>query len=218
MYGFWRILVQKGKSHPFKLGVTVATVKTGGADLCAQLVIERRDELDWKRFACFTGLGFCYAGVFQQWFYVSILTGLFPHAKRFAELPTLRMRLADTDGLKDLVKQTLLINFGVCPVFYPFFYVFQDYAQNISPHLDTPSRVSEALGRWIANAKTDYFVMWGMWLPGHLITFAVPLWIRMPLTHSISFLFFVTLSILRGKLELGSGKEKQKTSGSKAEA
>ena len=32
-------------------------------------VIERREEIDWKRHAVFCTFGFCYLGAFQYWLY-----------------------------------------------------------------------------------------------------------------------------------------------------
>ena len=41
--------------------------------------------------------------------------------------------------------------------------------------------------------------MWALWVPGDLIVSAVPLWMRLPLNHGLSFVWTCYLSFLRGE-------------------
>ena len=41
--------------------------------------------------------------------------------------------------------------------------------------------------------------MWALWIPGDLIVYAVPLWMRLPLNHGLSFIWTCYLSFLRGE-------------------
>mmetsp|Transcript_84471 Transcript_84471/g.196384 ORF Transcript_84471/g.196384 Transcript_84471/m.196384 type:complete len:235 (-) Transcript_84471:167-871(-) len=210
-----RRLAAFGRKHPFALGVAVGTLKTGAADLCVQVSTEGREEVDWPRFACFTLLGFGYIGCLQQVVYVSVFAHIFPHASRFAALPSVQARLADRLGLRDLVLQTAAVNFLWCPMFLPFFYAFQDLVEGVSLAVgDGASRsghifevvkrgwwksnTSSALERCRQNLWNDLKVIWQIWIPGHLVTFALPMWLRMPTTHSLSFLYFCVFSFTRG--------------------
>ena len=40
--------------------------------------------------------------------------------------------------------------------------------------------------------------MWILWVPGDLIVYSVPIWLRLPLNHGLSFIWICYLSFLRG--------------------
>ena len=49
---------------------------------------------------------------------------------------------------------------------------------------------------------------WALWVPGDFIVYAVPIWMRLPLNHAISFVWTCYLSFLRGaKIEDGVADE-----------
>ena len=54
---------------PFATGVITAGVQTTAADAFAQLVVEKREKIDWRRNAIFTGFGIFYVGGFQYYLY-----------------------------------------------------------------------------------------------------------------------------------------------------
>eukprot|EP00930_Biecheleria_cincta_P056052 TRINITY_DN42245_c0_g1_i1.p1 TRINITY_DN42245_c0_g1~~TRINITY_DN42245_c0_g1_i1.p1 ORF type:complete len:225 (+),score=23.47 TRINITY_DN42245_c0_g1_i1:44-718(+) len=221
LWGAWRGLQSVAKKYTFATGVAIATIKTGSADYCTQRYIEHRSmaQVDIPRLACFTLLGFTTAGCFQQFLYVNVFARCFPNAASFTKLPTIRTRLQDKAGLRDLVLQTAAVNFLWLPVFFHLFYVFQEFVQGVSAKASSDIGVGgvtgalarahagwdrcrencgEALDRCRRNLRNDLAFAWSMWIPGHLVTFAVPLWMRMPLTHSLSFLYFSGLSCMRG--------------------
>eukprot|EP00931_Biecheleriopsis_adriatica_P119173 TRINITY_DN94429_c0_g1_i1.p1 TRINITY_DN94429_c0_g1~~TRINITY_DN94429_c0_g1_i1.p1 ORF type:complete len:224 (+),score=41.30 TRINITY_DN94429_c0_g1_i1:39-710(+) len=217
----WQRLKAVGKAYPFAVGVAVGTVKTGASDFTAQKLVERRDKIDWPRLTCFTLLGFSWVGCLQQVVYVNAFSKIFPHANRFTSLPTLQARLQDSLGIRDLIGQTAFVNFAWCPMFFYFFYAFQEFVHGVS-RAGAGARNSagvswaEMARQGLENSRTNFWdamqrcneniledlkICWMIWIPGHLVTFAVPMWLRMPLTHTLSFLFFGILSCMRGELE-----------------
>jgi len=216
----WQKIEGFGMRHTFAVGVAVATVRTGAADLCTQRYIERRRNLDLPRLMCFTLLGFLWNGCLQQVVYVNVFAKTFPHAATFAALPTVAARLRHHLGLRDLVGQTAVVNLAWCPLFLHFFYPFQEFIQGVSSKGPDDSKEPCTIGVtldagfqavqtnfWVAldrchrNLWTDMQGIWAIWIPGHMVTFAVPMWLRMPLTHLLSFVYFVLLSVTRGNIE-----------------
>jgi hypothetical protein len=53
-------------------------------------------------------------------------------------------------------------------------------------------------------------------IPGDLIVYAVPIWLRMPLNHGFSFIWTCYLSFLRGDEQPESGEDQGKQSSSSA--
>lgn len=54
---------------PFKTAVLTSLVKTSAADIFAQKVVERRENIDWQRNAVYSTFGFAYLGCFQYYLY-----------------------------------------------------------------------------------------------------------------------------------------------------
>lgn len=193
------MLISRLRSYPFSLSLFTATAKTAAADIMTQRCIEGNDGLDLRRTTLFTVFGFYYLGGFQYWLYVRQFSRWFPSAKRFGEHATIADRLADRPGLRDLAWQTAMGNFVHIPfMFLPSFYLTQE----VVTHAGDASAV-RALTRYRENCWSDLLSAWAIWVPGHAIFFAVPLWARLPTNHAMSFAYVCVLSLTRG----GSGKE-----------
>lgn len=200
----WHGIVSTGRQHPFKFGVTIATVKTASADVVTQKYVEDRPTLDYQRLAVFTTFGFAVFGCWQQLLYCSFLPKLFPSVHRFTELP-LRQKLLDFQGLQHVIQQICFVNFLYTPfMFFPLFYSFQ-IAIAESPAVRSASAcppifgmASTVLERYRRNAWDDLTATWRIWFPGFAVCFSVPLWLRMPVNHGISFMYVMLLSIMRG--------------------
>ena len=54
---------------PFKTAVLTSLFKTTAADLFAQKVVERKENIDWQRNAVYSSFGFAYLGCFQYYLY-----------------------------------------------------------------------------------------------------------------------------------------------------
>lgn len=189
-----------GRRHPFAFGVFVATAKTGAADVLVQLTIEEKKEVDWKRVVLFTAFGFAYLGVFQYGLYVTAFKRWFPNMQRFSELPFAK-KLRDKAGLIDLAKQVgfdLLLHGPF--LFFPVYYIMKEAIQGKQNMFNTPmAEVSvNALNKYKKNAVEDLLAFWKIWVPGDLLVMSLPLWLRLPVNHGISFVYVCVLSFMRG--------------------
>jgi len=188
------------KRRPFATNIIVATVKTSLADLIVQKG-EGKDEIDWKRNGVFTAFGFAYLGVAQWFIYVTLFTRVCPNAIRFSNLSWAE-KLKDRAGQIDLVKQTALDNFvHYTFVYFPVFYSFKEIIQSsktVDADSDGKGVVGRALGKYSKNFVADNLAMWSLWVPGDLLIYAVPIWMRLPLNHSVSLAWTMILSWMRG--------------------
>ncbi|CAE7030043.1 unnamed protein product [Symbiodinium natans] len=199
--GLWGAITTFPKRQPFATNVIVATVKTSVADLIVQKA-EGKEKVDWQRNGAFTAFGFAYLGIIQWFIYVTLFTRLCPHAIRFANLPFAE-KLKDRAGQMDLVKQTCLDNFvHYTFVYFPVFYVIKEGINTVTASSQAPAPaeplVSRALAKYWRNAVQDNLYMWALWVPFDLIIYAVPIWMRLPLNHSVSLAWTMILSALRG--------------------
>ena len=69
-----------------------------------QKVIEKREEIDWRRTAAFSSFGFLYLGGVQYALYVPIFSRMFPNAASFAA-KTVAEKLRDWPGIRSLFSQ-----------------------------------------------------------------------------------------------------------------
>jgi len=194
--GLWGAITTFPKRKPFVTNLIVATVKTAAADLVIQKA-EGKDwnDIDWKRLGVFTVFGFAYLGGAQWFVYVTVFTRLCPNAVRFSNL-TWAEKLKDKAGQRDLVKQVLLDNFvHYTFIYFPVFYTFKELIQGDGLSIDT---FKNAMKKYWGNVVPDNAAIWGLWIPADLLIYAVPVWMRLPLNHGVSFAWTMILSWMRG--------------------
>lgn len=183
--------------RPFMTNLLVATVKTSFADVVVQvsLKVGASKVFDLRRTVVFALFGFLYIGVVEWLIYVRFFTWMCPHAVAFANEPW-DLKLDDSFGQMDLAKQILFDNLVhyTC-IYYPVFYTLKGLIQG--------GRVSvvEGLQQYAQHFTEDNLLVWAIWLPGDVIVFSVPMWLRMLVNHGISFMWTMMLSYLRGDLE-----------------
>jgi len=203
----WGRIATFPKRRPYATNIIVATVKTSLADIVVQLA-EGKDEIDWSRNAVFVAFGFAYLGAFQWFIYVSVFSKLCPNAIRFANLPWAE-KLKDKAGIRDLFKQTALDNFvHYTFIYFPIFYCFKEMIQSTDTTFSPTQIVSSALSKYWNNIVVDNLAMWSLWVPGDLLVYAVPIWMRLPLNHGISFVWTMILSYMRGGAQKKEETEK----------
>ena len=187
-------IARRLRRAPFTLSLSTATLKTLAADVLTQRYLEDADAIDYKRSGVFMVFGFWYLGAFQYLLYVRAFPVWFPAAKRFGDHPTIQARMADILGLRDLAKQVAAGNFIHIPfLFLPSFYLTQE----VTTHGGAASPRRALTACW-SNWYSDCTNAWLIWIPGHAIFFSVPLWLRLPVNHSLSFLYTSVLSLTRG--------------------
>ena len=189
------------KENPFIFQLGVATGKTSAADLMAQVVGEGKsfDQVDWKRNAIFVVFGFAYLGVFQYWLMVNKFRQWFPTMDRFAKLP-FAQKLKDTAGIMDAGKMVLFDIIIHLPVMYfPTYYAVKECVSGTS--WNPVDWVHDGVTKYSNNAKEDLTAMVKLWLPSDCVQFVLPVHIRLPFRHLVSFFWTAYVSFTRGAIE-----------------
>lgn len=195
--GLWGAVTTFPKRKPFATNCIVATVKTAFADFIVQQGEGKNtvDTYDFKRTGVFTAFGFAYLGIAQWFVYVTVFTRVCPNAVRFSNLPWAE-KLKDKAGQRDLYKQVFLDNFvHYTFMYFPVFYIFKE---SIKGQGEAKDIVNAAMGKYWNNCVQDNLAIWGLWIPMDLIIYAVPVWMRLPLNHAVSFAWTMILSWMRG--------------------
>jgi len=184
------------QNYPFANNIAIATCKTAAADLLAQVVIAQTpiDAIDWQRSLLFCAFGAIYLGGFQYLYQVQIFKRLFD-VDSFTSQPWAD-KLRDGPGLRALAAQTALDLTVLTLIYLPTFYVFK--AGVFSGSADPAVWASSGLDAYTTNFAKDEFDLIRVWLPADLICFSVPLYLRLPVRHVVSFVWTAYLSFSRG--------------------
>lgn len=187
---------QFAQTYPFANNLAIATTKTAAADLLAQVVIAGTplDAVDFQRSLLFCLFGAIYLGGFQYLYQVQIFKRLFD-VDRFTSQPWAD-KLTDGPGLRALGAQTVLDLTVLTLIYLPTFYVFK--ASVFSGSLDPAVWASTGFGNYETNFAKDEFDLIRVWLPADLVCFSVPLYLRLPVRHVVSFVWTAYLSFARG--------------------
>ena len=105
-------------------------------------------------------------------------------------------KLKDTEGLKSLFAQTALDLTVLTFIYLPTFYVFK--AGVFSGSADPSVWLSSGLDSYTTNFSKDEFYLVRVWAPADLVCFSVPLYLRLPVIHVVSFVWTAYLSFSRG--------------------
>jgi hypothetical protein len=187
--------------HPLALAVGVATAKTAAADILIQTQVEKCEKLDVRRVALFTAFGSCYFGAFQYFLYVKCFSRWFDAARLS------KMSLGEIFKAGGATRNNWLKQMGFDLLLHGHFFFPLYYAFKISitgePSLLEGRPVSEigsaAIEKYKHNMVDDWIAFWKIWIPGDIIVFGlVPMWARLPVNNSISFLYVLVLSFMRG--------------------
>ena len=189
------------EKNPFTFQLFVATAKTMGADLMVQVGPEGKkfDEIDWKRNGIFVVFGFAYLGGFQYWIMVTKYRQWFPTMDRFAKL-SFAQKLKDTAGILDAGKMVLFDVIVHLPLMYfPTYYTVKEFVSGTS---NSPVEwVTDGVSKYSNNAKEDLTAMIKLWGPSDCVQFVLPMHIRMPFRHLVSFFWTAYVSFTRGAID-----------------
>ena len=188
--------VQFAQEYPFANNIAIATAKTAAADLLAQVVIGGAplDAVDPSRLLLFASFGAIYLGGFQYLYQVQVFKRLFD-VDAFTSQPWAD-KLRDGPGLRALAAQTALDLTVLTFVYLPTFYVFK--AAVFSGSADPTAWASSGLSSYTTNFAKDELDLVRVWLPADLVCFSVPLYLRLPVRHVVSFVWTAYLSFARG--------------------
>lgn len=183
--------------RPRLFNVLLATCKTWTADAVVQYVESRRSaswRFDMRRSAAFGVFGFLYIGLTQWVFYVTLLTWLFPDAMVFANSP-LSVKLQDRTGQIQLAGQVFADCIFGAFVYFPVFYIIKELMQKSG---SVSSQLRSGLDKYRENILSDNLASCALWIPANTLIFAVPMYLRMPLEHCVSFSWTMFMSARRG--------------------
>uniref|UniRef100_A0A7S0CNH6 Uncharacterized protein n=1 Tax=Proboscia inermis TaxID=420281 RepID=A0A7S0CNH6_9STRA len=189
------------KDNPFAFQLIIATCKTSAADILVQMVVEKKklSEIDWKRNGIFVVFGFAYLGCFQWFIMVTKYRQWFPTMDRFAKL-SFAEKIKDTAGILDAMK---MVVFDVCVhlpmMYFPAYYTCKEFVTGTTYNpLDW---VKDGCTKYYNNSADDLLAMVKLWGPSDCIQFVLPLHIRMPFRHLVSFFWTMYVSFTRGGAE-----------------
>jgi hypothetical protein len=184
------------KDYPFSSNLIIASTKTAAADLLAQVVISHTPlaSIQWDRTFLFFIFGAIYSGGFNYFYQVQVFKKLFD-VDKFTSQPWAD-KLKDEEGLKSLAAQTAVDLVVLTLIYLPAFYVFK--AGVFSGSMDPSVWANSGIHTWQQNFAKDEFDLMRVFFPADLICFSVPLYLRLPSRHIVSFIWTAYLSFSRG--------------------
>jgi len=194
------------RNNPRMFAISVATLKMTMADVIAQNIEKKKEGdsssflrySDKARLFVFASYGAIYLGLFQHYLFAEVYTKLFPLSSIFAS-KSIKDKLLDYAGAISVIKQLAFEAFVHWPCLYiPSFYVFKEATAKTS-FASKLLNIKETLSKnWIA----DISMCWKVWIPSALFNFAfLPLWLQVPFTGVVGFLYFTFFSLRRGNEE-----------------
>lgn len=206
---WWQMVWTFPQRNPREFNVILATVKTFSADAVVQLAVQSgRTAFDYRRSLFFAAFGLLYVGLLQWVLYVTILTWIFPAAVVFANAP-LSEKLLDQSGQLSVAGQIFVDNFIFnIFVYFPIFYMVKAIMQGTG---SVKSRALDGLKKYWKNILGDNLASAAVWIPADIVIFAAPMYLRMPLEHSVSFGWTMFMSATRGATDKGDTKLETKS-------
>eukprot|EP00775_Hariotina_reticulata_P003648 gene3648-3909_t len=166
------------QKYPFQTGVITTVVKTSAADMFAQKVIEKREEMDWKRHGVFLTFGLVYLGGFQYYLYNHLFV-------KWCAGMTAALGHKGAAPIKTLIDQGIHHPF----FYFPVFYGMKGYVEGRAP--------SAIYERYRAELWDNCKALWTIWVPAQLVNFSVvPRHLRIPFVAGVSFAWTVIISAL----------------------
>mmetsp|Transcript_18859 Transcript_18859/g.60571 ORF Transcript_18859/g.60571 Transcript_18859/m.60571 type:complete len:155 (+) Transcript_18859:151-615(+) len=145
----------------------------------------------------FVAFGAVYLGGFQYWLQVNKFGQWFPTSASFSNA-SFAAKLKDTAGQIGLIKQILFdVGIHLPFMYFPTFYAFKEFVQGTS--WNPVDWVKDGCHKYFfVNFQSDVTKMLSVWVPADMLCFSVPLWLRLPVRHVISFVWTAYLSFLHG--------------------
>lgn len=190
-HGLWGAVVTFPKRRPFATNLLLSSTLMPIADYNVQCLEGKK--WDVRRTALFCAFG-VYSGISWWLVYISLFRRIFPNAIRFANLPWAE-KLKDGAGQLELVGQIAFDVLVYVPFFYfPGFYLFKAGLQG--------ETLAGGMGLYRSNFVEDNLASFVIWIPGDFLCFTVPAWLRLPMSHVLSFSWNTLLSWMRGSAEV----------------
>jgi protein Mpv17 len=173
--------------YPFCTAVLTAGLQTTIGDLVAQLILEKRKQVDWRRTGLFASFGLIYNGGFQYYLYVI----------KFQQWHGTISRFSGPIGAAPA--KTFLDQFIHVPTLYfPAFYAFKAVVEG------RPLVTGEdsAVNRYGAEYFECWKACWALWVPAQVVNFTfVPSHLRLPFVSTTSLLWVTYLSAMQAAFD-----------------
>ncbi|GLC55817.1 hypothetical protein PLESTB_001032000 [Pleodorina starrii] len=171
------------QKYPMATGVVTTVIKTSAADLFAQKVVERREEVDWRRHGMFVMFGFGYLGCWQYYLYNDLFV-------RWCKPITTLVGHYGSAPLKTFIDQC--IHHPI--LYFPSFYTLKGLVEG--------RPISDSMADYREHLWDNCKALWMIWVPAQMVNFTVvPLHLRIPFVAGVSFAWTVVISCMRGALD-----------------
>ncbi|EFJ42322.1 hypothetical protein VOLCADRAFT_107297 [Volvox carteri f. nagariensis] len=171
------------QKYPMYTGVVTTVIKTSAADLFAQKIVERREEVDWRRHGMFVLFGFGYLGCWQYYLYNDLFV-------RWCKPITALVGHRGSAPVKTFIDQC--IHHPV--LYFPSFYTLKGMVEG--------KPLSESMSEYREHLWDNCKALWMIWVPAQMVNFTVvPLHLRIPFVAGVSFAWTVVISCMRGALD-----------------
>ena len=192
------------KDNPFTFQMMVATGKTMAADLMVQMVAEGKtlEEVDWKRNGVFVVFGFVYLGGFQWWLMVTKYRQWFPTMDKFAKM-SFADKLKYPAGIFDAAKMVIFdVTVHLPLMYFPTYYAVKEFV--VGDSWNPMNWIKDGVSKYRKNMQEDLTAMIKLWGPSDCVQFVLPIHIRMPFRHMVSFFWTAYVSFTRGAADNGT--------------
>jgi hypothetical protein len=118
---------------------------------------------------------------------------------RFAKLP-FADKLKDTAGILDAAKMVIFdITVHLPLIYFPTYYTVKEF---VGGHSWSPADwVKDGVSKYYNNSTEDLAAMIKLWGPSDCIQFVLPVHIRLPFRHVVSFFWTAYVSFTRGAID-----------------
>jgi hypothetical protein len=191
------------KDNPFTFQMIVATGKTMAADLMVQTVAEGKtlEEVDWRRNGIFVVFGFVYLGGFQWWLMVTKYRQWFPTMDKFAKM-SFAEKLKYPAGIIDAAKMVIFdVTIHLPLMYFPSYYAVKELV--VGESWNPIDWMKDGVTKYRKNMEEDLTAMIKLWGPSDCVQFVLPIHIRMPFRHMVSFFWTAYVSFTRGGTDKG---------------
>jgi hypothetical protein len=118
---------------------------------------------------------------------------------RFAKM-SFAEKLKDTAGILDAMKMVIFdVTVHLPLIYFPTYYTVKE---SVGGHSWNPvDWLNDGVTKYVGNAKEDLTAMIKLWGPSDCIQFVLPVHIRLPFRHIVSFFWTSYVSFTRGAIE-----------------
>eukprot|EP00238_Polyblepharides_amylifera_P005447 CAMPEP_0196580072 /NCGR_PEP_ID=MMETSP1081-20130531/26813_1 /TAXON_ID=36882 /ORGANISM="Pyramimonas amylifera, Strain CCMP720" /LENGTH=286 /DNA_ID=CAMNT_0041899845 /DNA_START=114 /DNA_END=974 /DNA_ORIENTATION=+ len=171
---------------PITFALITTLVRTGPCDLFAQLYMEGRTEVDWRRFWGFMIFGAVYVSVFQYYFYSLVLCA--SNVRKLTGFSGKGPVALSTALLDQLVHSPLLY----CPAFFLCLKMVDGVSVS-----ELPGAVFD---KWSAEVVEVCKASCILWIPAQMVNFYfMPPHMVVPFINAVGVIWVVWLSLNEGK-------------------